>query len=541
MPAEATVPGANGKIVFASDRSGAGFEIFVMNPDGSAVTQLTTNTAGDLEPSWSPDGSKIAFASDRDTDYEIYVMNADGTAVTQLTFNSASDNEPCWSPDGEKIVFVSDRDGDDEIYTMRTDGTGLNQLTVNDKSDRQPCWSPDGSKIVFSSNRDGDYETYVMNADGTAVTQLTFNSASDNEPCWSPDGAKIVFASDRSGAGFEIFVMNPDGSAVTQLTTNTAGDLEPSWSPDGSKIVFNSNRDGDNEIYVMNSDGTGLNQLTINNVVIDQQPAWQPVVTTPPPTQIVVRFSTVPAGTGTIIFNSTSYADGSSVTARQGTYSLRANPAVGYVFLSWETVGSVFVSDPTLSLTTCIVYGSGTIRMMQEQEQTPTPPTETPPTTPPPTETTTPPWTTSPPPTETPPQRLCVIATAAYGSPLAPEVVYMRHVRDNMIASNEAGRTLVNGWNLFYYLWSPPVAQFVATNHPLQPVARVLLVPLVGVVHVTAYIYDLATPVSAAFASVTAFTLAAILAAAIYVATPSLVIRSILSVRAKRARVRPEP
>jgi hypothetical protein len=277
----------------------------------------------------------------------------------------------------------------------------------------------------------------------------------------------------------------------------------------------------------MSADGTGLNQLTVN-AVVDKQPAWQPVVTTPPPTHIVVRFSTVPAATGTIVFNSTSYTDGSTVTARQGTYSLRANPEVGYVFLSWETAGSIYISDPTLSLTTCIVYGAGTIRMIQEQEQTPTPtpPPETPPTTPPP-ETTPPPWTTSPPPTETPPQRLCVIATAAYGSELAPEVAYMRHVRDNMIGSNIVGKTLVSGWDAFYYSWSPTVAVEVSRNAVFQSVCRVLLIPLIVIVHVTAYIYTAVAVVNLSLSSILAFFYAAASSIAVYIASPLLMLRTL--------------
>jgi len=82
-----------------------------MSPDGSDAMRLTTNSAGDFGPSWSPDGSKIAFWSDRDGNSEIYVMNADGSEQTRLTDNSASDQEPAWSPDGRRIAFVSSRDG----------------------------------------------------------------------------------------------------------------------------------------------------------------------------------------------------------------------------------------------------------------------------------------------------------------------------------------------------------------------------------------------------------------------------------------------
>ena len=107
--------GATGRIAFYSDRDGD-YEIYLMNGDGSNVTQLTYNPAFDGVPGWSPDGSRIAFNSDRDGDYEIYLMDADGSNVTQLTDNSADDVVPRWSPDGRRIAFYSDRDGDEEIY-----------------------------------------------------------------------------------------------------------------------------------------------------------------------------------------------------------------------------------------------------------------------------------------------------------------------------------------------------------------------------------------------------------------------------------------
>jgi len=159
-------------------------------------------------------------------------MNADGSAQTNLTSNTASDFDPVWPPDGQRIAFTSDRDGNLEVYVMNTDGSGPTNLTINAASDFFPAWSPDGEKIAFTSNRDGNIDVFVMNADGSGPTNLTSNAASDFLPAWSPDGQKIAFQSDRDGFGNdEVYVMNADGSAQTRLTSNGAPDQGPDWQP----------------------------------------------------------------------------------------------------------------------------------------------------------------------------------------------------------------------------------------------------------------------------------------------------------------------
>lgn len=267
---------SNGLIAFHSERVPAG--IYVMNADGSGQTSLTAGGT-DAFPTWSPDGSKIAFMSYRDGKPEIYVMNADGSGQTRLTNNPAEDMNPAWSPDGSKIAFTSLRDGIHEIYVMNADGTGQINLTRSPEHDDFADWSPDGSKIAFfKNNGTSPGEIYVMNADGTQQTQLTATPRDDHAPAWSPDGSKIAFTSGISGsvASYEIYVMNANGSGQMALTNNSANDANPAWSPDGTKIVFSSLRDGGG-IYVMNPDGTEQTRVTNSP---DGGPAWQPVVTT---------------------------------------------------------------------------------------------------------------------------------------------------------------------------------------------------------------------------------------------------------------------
>src|SRR5829696_2723076 len=202
-----TFPGPNGQIAFVSLTDGND-DIYIMNADGSGLTRLTDDPADDFNPSWSPDGEKIAFGSFRDSNEEsnneeIYVMNADdGSGLTRLTDDPAIDTFANWSPDGERIAFTSDRDnGIDEIYVMNADdGSDVTRMTDNDADDLAPSWSPDGEKIAFSGSRDNneesgsDFDIYVMNADdGSGQTRLTNNDADDSDLDWgtntsSPDG-----------------------------------------------------------------------------------------------------------------------------------------------------------------------------------------------------------------------------------------------------------------------------------------------------------------------------------------------------------------
>ena len=268
-----TVGGAVAQIAFWSTRDGND-EIYLMNADGTALVNLTNDAASDINPAWSPDGSRIAFASNRDGNFEIYVMNADGTGPANLTNHATQDHIPAWSPDGSRIAFTSNRDGNTEIYVMNADGTGPVNLTNHAELDEQPAWSPDGSRIAFASRRDGNVEIYVMNADGTGPVNLTNHAAFDGDATWSPDGSRIAFRSFRDGNN-EIYVMNADGTGLVNLTNNTASDATPAWSPDGSRIAFASTRDGNFDIYVMNADGTGVTRIT-NNPAIDLRPTWRP-------------------------------------------------------------------------------------------------------------------------------------------------------------------------------------------------------------------------------------------------------------------------
>jgi Tol biopolymer transport system component len=262
------------KIAFDSELSG-NREVYIMNADGSGLTQLTFGINPDYneQPTLSPDGTKILFQSHRDGDWEIYVMNSDGTGQTRLTNIAGDDGAPAWSPDGTKVVFYSDRDGSGrEIYVMDADGTDPVRLTTNSYADSDPAWSPDGTKIAFDSSRGGNQDIFVVDADGTNERQLTSSPEIEIRPAWSPDGTKIAFCGFRNG-NQDIVIINADGSgSETILTTYTGDDRDPAWSPDGSQIVFASHRAGLQEIFVTDADEDNAIQLTFTGSVRNSHP-----------------------------------------------------------------------------------------------------------------------------------------------------------------------------------------------------------------------------------------------------------------------------
>jgi DNA-binding winged helix-turn-helix (wHTH) protein/dipeptidyl aminopeptidase/acylaminoacyl peptidase len=235
------------------------------------MTRLTNNLAEDESPEWSPDGKRIAFASNRDGAKNIYVMNADGSSVVRLTNGSVADDVPVWSPDGTKILFGSMRDGNLEIYIMNSDGSDQTRLTYNSVVDGGPAhFSPDGQKVVFSRSaaNEGDayynFDIYTMNIDGSDVRQLTFDTEYDAGPDWSPDGSKIAFVSGRE-KNFDVFVMNADGSDEINLTKDRENDSPNGWTPDSKQIFYNVQplvQGSSNQLYLMNADGSNRRQIT---------------------------------------------------------------------------------------------------------------------------------------------------------------------------------------------------------------------------------------------------------------------------------------
>ena len=271
----AETPNSEGKILFYSERDGNA-EIYLMDADGSGLACLTTNSANEWSPAGSPDGTTIAFESERDDPNpvscfpncitKLYLMSVDGSGERRLMDLPGAEGHPDWSPDGRSVVFQADRNGDGkyEIYVISAEG-GVPALVVGDEFDNMaPDWSPGGDEIAFSSNRDGQYDVFAVRVDGSGMRKLADTGVNDYFPAWAPDGTSVAFfAAQWPAVRQDLFIVRGDGTDLRRLTsTASVVDEDPSWSPDGARIVFQSDRDGNFEIYSMNVDGTDVVRLT---------------------------------------------------------------------------------------------------------------------------------------------------------------------------------------------------------------------------------------------------------------------------------------
>ena len=305
-PALASFPGENGRMSFARYDDDGFEQIWTANPDLSAAEQITAIPgANSISSAWAPDGSRIAFDSDRSgTGVDIFTMKPDGSDVIQLTHDAGFNGTPAYSPGGGRIAFESDRGAfpeEEGIYKMRTDGSDVQPLLLASEIDalflQAPKYSPDGRTIAFTAVRHprvgkrndlagATGAVYLAHSDGSNVRRLTpWGRKTSVDVEWSPDGRMLAFETEwKPGTGPELCVVQPDGSGLRNLTNNPSlthkaleASSDPAWAPDGSRILFIQAEIIEDafglDLWSIRPDGTDMHPVE-HTAVWEDQPAW---------------------------------------------------------------------------------------------------------------------------------------------------------------------------------------------------------------------------------------------------------------------------
>lgn len=248
---------ADGAKILLTSTGAEGSELRLLDTKTKKVSTVRKLQPFEGDARLSPDGNSILIQARINDNSEVCLIRSDGTGdVKNLTNNPARDAGASWSPDGSKIVFVSNRDGNydlPQLYIMNSDGSNQHRIYYSDAACAYATWSPDGTHIAFANDKEddrtGNFEIFTIEPETTeAEKRLTFRPQYDIAPAYSPDGGRIAFASHSDG-NWEIYTINSDGSGLLRVTRDAADDLDPAWSPDGKRIVFVSTRSGKAALY----------------------------------------------------------------------------------------------------------------------------------------------------------------------------------------------------------------------------------------------------------------------------------------------------
>jgi TolB protein len=245
------------------NRQSKSFSLIVADSDGYNEQVVLKQNEPIMSPSWSPDGSHLAYVSFETGHAAVFVQSLYTNQRMKIADFRGSNSAPAWSPDGKKLAVVLSRDGSSQIYLIAPDGSGIHRITFSDGIDTEPNFSPDGQSLLFTSDRGGSAQVYSMPVEGGAAQRLTFSAGTSYSPRYSPDGKSFVFTH-LTGGRFYI--------SVQDFQT---GQMEPSYAPNGKIILFASEARGRGILATVSSDGRVVQHMFTQNGDA-REPVWGP-------------------------------------------------------------------------------------------------------------------------------------------------------------------------------------------------------------------------------------------------------------------------
>lgn len=261
-----------------------GGEIYTVPVGGGPEIRLTNDRVHDELPSWSPDGTKIAFLRYVDgEDAEVFVMDANGSNKARITDNDVADVDPRWSPDGQRLIYGSGNqdDGGEDIFLTTPGQAGATMLTEAGVHDSFGEWAPDGESVVYASLRDEQWDIYSVTTDGlTVTTRLTDSPEDDYQPRWAPDGSHLLFVRGKLEGNQprdRVLTLDAGGTLALGVSPPRLDAFSPTWSPDSQRIVFVGKVDnGLNwELFTVGAHAESLTRLT-KTKAMEYDPSWAP-------------------------------------------------------------------------------------------------------------------------------------------------------------------------------------------------------------------------------------------------------------------------